>query len=140
VIRHVVIDAGSLVALVNAKDQWHEWARSQLGGIVPPILTCEAVLSEACFLAQRAHGGIEGVLGFLDRGIVESAFELKKDFRVVTKLIRRYVNVPMSFAGACLVRMSELIPDCVIFTLDTDFRIYRRHRRQMIPLLMPDEL
>ncbi len=53
--------------------------------------------------------------------------------------MRRYANVPMSLADACLVRMSELAAGCVLFTLDGDFRIYRRHRRQKIPLVIPPD-
>jgi len=49
----------------------------------------------------------------------------------------RYQSVPMSFADACLVRMSELWPKTPVFTLDSDFRIYRRNKRQSIPLIAP---
>jgi len=66
-------------------------------------------------------------------------FQLREHWREVGDLMRRYANVPMSLADACLIRMSELNADCKIWTLDNDFRIYRRHRRQRIPLLMPAE-
>ena len=46
-------------------------------------------------------------------------------------------NRPMDFADACLVRMSERYPDSQVLTLDSDFTIYRRHRREPIPVLMP---
>ena len=49
----------------------------------------------------------------------------------------RYTNVPMSLADACLVRMSELYPDSLVLTNDSDFAIYRRNRNQTIPTLMP---
>jgi predicted nucleic acid-binding protein len=137
VIPNVLVDAGPLVALVNPRDAWHEWVRSQFDEIVPPLVTCEAVLSEACFLARRAHGGTAGVLGLVDRGVVVLGFALKDHFGAVAALMRQYSNVPMSLADACLVRLSELVSDGVVLTLDGDFRIYRRHRRQKIPLLIP---
>jgi predicted nucleic acid-binding protein len=137
VIRHVVLDAGPLAALVNPRDQWHEWARAQFGEIVPPLLTCEAVISEACFLARRSDGGVNGVLGLMERGVVELSLGLKEHFAEVAALMRRYANVPMSVADACLVRLSEVVADCAVLTLDRDFRIYRRHRRQRIPLVIP---
>jgi len=139
VIRNVLLDAGPLVALVNPRDQWHEWTRAQLGEIVPPLDTCESVISEACFLARRTYGGVDGILSLVDRGVFELGIGLKEHFTEVAALIRRYANVPMSLADACLVRMSELETDCVVLTLDSDFRIYRRHGRQKIPLLMPPE-
>jgi predicted nucleic acid-binding protein len=139
VIQNVLLDAGPLAALVNPRDQRHEWARSQFGEIIPPLVTCESVISEACFLAGRAHGGVAAVLGLVECGVVELGFALKEQFGEVSALMRRYANVPMSLADACLVRMSELASDCTVLTLNADFRIYRRHRRQRIPLLMPPE-
>jgi predicted nucleic acid-binding protein len=139
VIRNVVVDAGPLAALVNSRDQWHEWARSQFDEVVPPLVTCESVLSEACFLARGTHGGVDKVLGLVERGVVTLGLSLRDHFGEVAALMRRYSNVPMSLADACLVRMSELVANCVVFTLDSDFRIYRRHGRQKIPLVMPPE-
>ena len=65
------------------------------------------------------------------------AFDLGDNFRQVSSLMKRYANVPMAMADAFLVRMSELVGDSVLLTLDGDFRIYRRHKRQKIPVLMP---
>lgn len=136
----VLLDAGPLAALVNPRDQWHEWARSQLAEIAPPLLTCESVLSEACFLARRAPGGADVLLGLVERGVIRLDFSLKEQYREVTALMRQYANVPMSLADACLVRMSELEADSVVLTLDGGFRVYRRNRRQKIPLLTPAEV
>ena len=55
----------------------------------------------------------------------------------VLKLLQKYGNVPMSLADACLVRMSETLPEPIILTTDSNFRIYRRHSRQMVPCMMP---
>ncbi len=136
-IQDVLVDAGPLAALVNPRDRWHEWVRSQFGEIVPPLVTCESVISEACFLARRTHGGVAGLLSLLDRGVLELGFALKEHVGEVSALVLRYGNVPMSLADACLVRMSELVSNSTILTLDGDFRIYRRHKRQTIPLLLP---
>jgi uncharacterized protein len=53
-------------------------------------------------------------------------------------LLRKYAVVPMSFADACLVRMTETLPDPILLTTDTDFRIYRRLGRKTIPCVLPD--
>ena len=53
------------------------------------------------------------------------------------KLIEKYSNVPMGLADACLVRMTETLPDPVILTTDQDFRVYRRHSRQVVPCMTP---
>jgi predicted nucleic acid-binding protein len=140
VIRNVLVDAGPLAALINPRDQWHDWARAQLEEIIPPLLTCEAALSEAYFLAERAKQGAGGISDFIHRDVVRLDLVLKDHFGYVAALMDRYANVPMSLADGCLVLMSELVADCVVFTLDGDFRIYRRNRRQTIPLLIPPTL
>jgi uncharacterized protein len=140
VIRNVLLDTGPLIGLIDKRDAQHAWVRSQLTEIVPPLFTCEAVLTEACFLARRNPGGVEAVLGLVERGVVELDLSLKEHFGEISVLMHRYTNVPMSLADACLVRMSELAADRLVFTLDSDFRIYRRHKRQKIPLLMPPDL
>jgi hypothetical protein len=67
------------------------------------------------------------------------AFDLQENFSPISSLIQRYANVSMSLADACLVRMSELVSDGVVFTLDHDFHIYRRHKRQKIRVLIPPD-
>jgi hypothetical protein len=52
--------------------------------------------------------------------------------------MQKYSNVPMSLADACLVRMTETYADAILLTTDTDFRIYRRHGRRVVPCVMPD--
>ncbi|HJT76894.1 MAG TPA: PIN domain-containing protein [Gemmataceae bacterium] len=138
-IRDVVVDTGPLIALLELRDQHHAWVQSQFAEIVPPLLTCEAVLTEACYLARRTRGRAQATLELFERGVVRLAFDLGANFAPVSSLIRRYANVPMSLADACLVRMSELVAGGVVFTLDCDFRIYRRHGRQKIPLVIPPD-
>lgn len=73
----------------------------------------------------------------LSRRAVVARFNLDDNVEAVVAFLRKYANVPMSFADACLVRMSETIADPLILTTDSDFRIYRRHSRQVIPVLCP---
>jgi len=75
----------------------------------------------------------------LQRGILQVEFHMERQIPAIAKLMAKYANVPMSLADACLVRMSELIPDSKVMTLDSDFHIYRRYGRQIIPLIIPDE-
>lgn len=83
-----------------------------------------------------ARGGL-ALDALLRRGSLRVAFDLAAEMESVLKLIRKYADVPMSLADACLVRMTEVLPDPVILTTDADFRIYRRHSRQIIPRVMP---
>ena len=133
--RNALVDAGFLVALLSRRDSHHQWALTQAPGHAPPWRTCEAVLSEAVHLLC-AHG-IPPLSELLRRRAVIVAFNLDNDVDPVLRLLQKYADVPISLADACLVRMTETLPDPVILTTDSDFRIYRRHSRQMVPCVMP---
>ena len=133
--RNGLVDAGFLVALLSRRDAYHRWALTQAPGHAPPWRTCEAVLSEAFHILGSR--GTPVVSALLRRRALIAAFDLDSDVESVLKLLQKYADVPMSLADACLVRMTETLPDPIILTTDSDFRIYRRHSRQMVPCLMP---
>lgn len=135
--QHVILDTGPLVAFLNSRDKYHEWALSQWALIQPPFLTCEAVVSEACFLVRAWNKGADSIFRLLERRILQISFCLADHIGPVSALLKKYGNVPITMADACLVRMAELYDGSSIITLDADFQIYRKHRRLMIPLLMP---
>jgi predicted nucleic acid-binding protein len=106
--------------------------------IEPPIFTCDAVLSEACFLLQDINGGPDAVMELVSRGIVKSDFRVMGEVDAVRTLMRKFATVPMSLADACVVRMTELEQKSIVVTLDSDFKVYRRNKRQVVPTLMPE--
>jgi predicted nucleic acid-binding protein len=134
----VIVDTGPLVAFLRRDDADHAWASTCFRGLTAPLITCDAVLSEALFLLNQSAGGASRLLDLVDRGLVVPAFDLAAEWKAVSQLLRRFEDVPMSLADACLVRMAELQDDARVFTLDSDFKVYRRHRRQIIPLLYPE--
>ena len=134
---HVVLDTGPLVAFLDRRDPFHVWATGQLHGLEPPLLTCEAVISESLFLLQDKPDGVAALLGYLSERLVEIDFDLEDHLGAVSQLLIKYQDVPMSLADACLVRMSELHDRSRVFTLDSDFKLYRRNGRQTIPLIYP---
>src|SRR3990170_9045720 len=121
----VLADAGFLIALLNRRDAHHRWAVAQSGNFAPPWSTCEAVLSETFYLLGGRGAPVMRAL--LRRGSLRPAFDLGDQLEPVLKLMEKYADVPMSLADACLVRMTETLSDSLILTLDTDFRVYRRH-------------
>ena len=133
----VVLDTGPLVALIDRRDPFHAWAADEVKLLKPPFLTCEAVIAESLFLLQNVHGGSTHVTGLMGDGYVRLDFHLDAHLVPVAELIEKYSDVPMSLADACLMRMSELHDRARVFTLDSDFKRYRRHGRQAIPLIMP---
>ena len=134
--RNVLVDAGFVVALLSSRDAHHQWAVRQASELPPPWSTCEAVLSEAYHLLREL--GTPNLGALLRRGALRVAFTLTENMEPVAKLIEKYSNIPMGFADACLVRMTETLSDPIILTTDQDFRIYRRHNRQVVPCVTPE--
>ncbi|MGI8602132.1 MAG: type II toxin-antitoxin system VapC family toxin [Verrucomicrobiales bacterium] len=132
-----LLDSGPLVAFYSTRDRFHKWAFAQFMALPPPLLTCEAVLSEACFLVERNRGRPNVILRAVREGIVQVAIQVQNEVAGLETLMRRYEDSPMSIADACLVRLSEMHPDCRVLTLDSHFTRYRRHGRHVIPLLAP---
>ena len=100
-------------------------------------LTCEAVLTEACFLISRGGGDESAAVQLVERGVLNVVCLFDAEAASISRLIRRYKNVPMSLADACLVRLVELTSQATLFTLDSDFAIYRQKGRRLIPLVAP---
>ena len=133
----VVVDTGPLVAFLNRRDGWHGWARERFEELDAPFETCEAVVAESSFLLRNLSGGSDALMALITRRLIVCTFRLDDSADRVADLMRRYENVPMSLADACLVRMSEQQPAAKILTLDADFRVYRKLGRQVIPLISP---
>lgn len=132
-----LIDTGPLAALLVGDDHQHLWAVEQSKAAPATVVTCDAVLSETSFLLKREEYGSDSLFALIERGFLRSQFDLHAEYRHLRALMRRYRNRPMSFADACLVRMAELRPEAVIWTLDRDFHVYRKNGRQTLSLVTP---
>lgn len=134
----IIIDTSPLVAFIDKSDNFHLWTVETWKKLSPPLLTCEAVIAESCFLLQNVHGGESAILSLLKAEVIQIPFNLSEEVTEIKQLMKQYQSVPMSLADACLVRMSELIRESSVFTLDSDFRIYRQYKNQVIPVIMPE--
>ena len=133
--KAVIADAGLLAGLIMRRDRHHAWAVSQARRWSPPWLTCESALSEVFFLTGTSGGA--SLEALLQRGLLEIRFDLAGEIDSVLALMEKYCEVPMSLADACIVRMTEIFAHPVVLTTDSDFRVYRRHSRQVVPCVMP---
>ena len=129
-----IADTGLLVAFANRADRYHDWAVGIASQVTDPLLTCEAVLAETAFHLQDA--GV--VLAMLDEGLVTLAFDCRDHLPQLAALAKRYADRHPDLADLCLIHMSELHPRHSLITVDRDdFRIYRRNKREAIPLICP---
>jgi uncharacterized protein len=129
-----IADTGLLVAFANRRDQYHEWALGIAERVTEPLVTCEAVLAETAF-----HLGSSAlVLAMLQDGFIRSAFVVSEHISRLAELAARYADRKPDLADLCLIRLSELHPKYPVITTDlADFRVYRRGRRETIPLIHP---
>jgi len=128
-----IADTGLLVALVRENDQYHDWAAEVAEQISWPVLTCEAVLAETAF---HLHSS-QDMLRMLRDKIVRVAFDCESEIEHLYDLAERYADRSPDLADLCLIRMSELFPRHSIVTVDSDFKVYRRNKREVIPILSP---
>ena len=133
----VIVDTGPLVALLNKNDSAHRWTVLQLQTIAPPLITCEAVLAEATYLTRQMPGARAALIEMVGEGFVTIGMALADHHSAILSMVRRYADMPMSLADACLVRLSELYPQSPVLTLDSDFTVYRKNGRQVIEVLRP---
>ncbi len=131
-----IADTGFLVAFANRTDRHHDWAVGVAERVTEPLLTCEAVLAETAFHL----GSVSLVLAMVREGLVTLAFDCREHLPQLAALAERYRDRQPDLADLCLVRMSELHPRHSVITVDRrDFRVYRRNRREAIPLICPPE-
>jgi predicted nucleic acid-binding protein len=129
-----IADTGFIVAFARANDQHHPWALDVAKEITEPLLTCEAVLAEAAFHLESSSY----VLSLVEDELVQLAFDFSENLQQLQDLARRYADRKPDLADLCLIRMSELYPRYSVITVDeSDFRVYRRNKRETIPLLCP---
>ena len=132
-----IADTGFLVAFANRRDTYHSWALEIAQRVTEPLLTCEAVLAETAFHLSS----VSLVMAFATEGLVRVEFRLNDHVRRIEELAERYADRCPDLADLCLIRMSELHPKLPVITIDVaDFRIYRRGRREAIPLIYPPRL
>lgn len=132
-----IVDTGPLVALLDRAERHHRWVSDRIEELEAPLLVCEPVLTEAMFLLARLSRAQDTLLGLLENGALRIALCVDEHTAELRSLLRKYRDQPMSLADACIVRMAELHDRHAVFTLDSDFSVYRKHGRNPLTLVSP---
>ena len=135
----VLLDTSMVVGLLDRRDAAHAVCVEALELVNRPMVTCEAVVSESCFLLNHIPGAPEQVILNLERGMFQIGFQFSASVNAVRSLMRKYSDVPIDFADACLIQMAEELDTGDILTLDSDFRHYRWRKSKPFNLLIPLE-
>lgn len=136
--ERAIVDTGPLVAFFDRDEERHAWATDTFHRMRGPLLTCEPVVTEAAFLLRAWPSAQDKLLDWVAKGTLGIPFVLAGEAESVRRLRRKYHDVPMSLADACLVRMAEMFDGWQVCTLDGGFRVYRKHGDVPIPLIAPE--
>ena len=121
------------MAFLARKDRYHRWAVNLASSLEVPLVTCEAVLAEAAYHVQDTSK----VLALVRAGLVRVDFDATSALPRLEDLAEQFADRSPGLADLCLICLSEKYPDWPVITVDGDFRVYRRFKRQAIPVLMP---
>lgn len=132
-----ICDTGPLVAYLNRHDPWHGWAVTVMKQVRPPLLTCEAVVTEVAYFLREDGVAVDPLFQLLERDVIRVNFDLSTQWPRMRTLMTRYQQ--MDLADAAIVVMSETHSRSQVLTVDrTDFSVYRRNDRQVIRFIAPE--
>ncbi len=133
----VILDTGPLVAYLDKRQEHHAWAVEEFDGLSGHVVSCEAVITEGCFLLAGHEQALAKIADYLQRGVIKLVFSLAANHSRVFALMRKYADTPMALADACLLCMAQERPRARFFTLDSDFTIYRLKGGKPVPRIAP---
>ena len=133
--KPVLLDTGAIVALLDRSEKYHEACAKTVQGLYRPLITCEAVIAESCYLLRNLRGASEAVIENVVAGVFQVPFQLSRDAPGVKQILRKYRDRKIHFAGACLIQLADELRTGEILTLDRDFAIYRWGRNKTFQIL-----
>ena len=135
--RAAIVDTGPLVAFLDRGERYHAWTVEQVQSLDVPLLVCEPVLAEAMYLLSGQFKAQDALFGLFAGGALRIGFQVNEHVEALRALQRKYRDRPISLADACIVRMAEMYGRHLIFTLDSDFTVYRKNGREPLELILP---
>jgi uncharacterized protein len=123
------------VALLDRSERHHRACVGALRDNPASLVTCEAVIAESCYLLRGLSGAADAVLENVERKVFDVRIRLDDCCSAVRRHMKRYERQPMDLADACLVELAARLQVGRIFTLDSDFRVYRWGKNRSFDLL-----
>jgi len=136
-VKPVLLDTGVIVALLDRSERYHRPCIRALEALEQPLATCEAVIAESCYLLRGIPGAAETVLANVEQGIFQLPFQLNRAAAPIRSILRKYRDVPVALADACLIHLADELDTGEILTLDNDFARYRWRRNRPFQMLIP---
>ena len=134
--KAALLDTGVIVALLDRSEKHNAQCRNVIAELQQPLVTCEAVIAESCYLLRQVSGAAEAILENVVRGIFQVPFQLSRSVTPVQNIMRKYQDQPADFADACLIHLADELNTGEILTLDRDFELYRWRKTRTFQLLV----
>lgn len=134
--KPTLLDTGVIVGLLDRSEIYHPRCVAALEALEGPLVTCEAVIAESCYLLRKLGGAVDAVLENVELGIFQIPFQLSRSPHLIRRVMQKYQDVGMDFADACLVQLADELNTGDILTLDRDFESYRWRRTRPFHLLV----
>ena len=138
--KPVLLDTGVIVALLDRSEKFHKTCAQTVREVEAPLVTCEAVITESCYLLRNLSGASEAVIENITAGIFQVPFQLSRDTAGVKQVLRKYKDRKIDLADACLIRLADQFGTADILTLDQDFTIYRWGKNKPFRMLLSTDL
>lgn len=135
--KPILLDSGVVVALLDRSERHHSACVDTLESIAAPLVTCEAVIAESCYLLRDCRGAADAILANVAAGVFQIPFQLSRSAAPVRRILHKYRDREVDFADACLIHMANELGTGDVLTLDGDFRIYRWGSNKIFRLLVP---
>lgn len=126
-----------IVGLLDRTEKYHAQCMAAIEGLDQPLVTCEAVIAESCYLLRKFPGAAGAVLENVEQRVFQLPFQLTQSANEIKAIMRKYRTMPADFADACLVHLADILDTSSILTLDSDFLSYRWRRTRHFELLIP---
>ena len=123
--KPILVDASVIVASLVKTEKHHQVCAEAIRQAEGALLTCDAVIVESCHLLRHIDGAAEVILANVTAGLLQIPFQLSRDSDPVRSIMKKYRDLRIDLADACLIRMAEEFETGDILTLDRDFVIYR---------------
>ena len=134
--KPVLLDTGVIVALLDRSESAHHACAEAVNELQAPLITCEAVIAESCYLLRNLRGAPEVIIENVASGIFQIPFQLSREAAGVRQILRKYKDRKIDLADACLIRLADEFESAQILTLDQDFTIYRWGKNKPFHILL----
>lgn len=126
----ILVDSSLLIAFYNSADSYHAQVVDFFTNCTSELITTTACVTEVMYFLAPNWRVQNVFLSHLATQVYKCEPLLPEDFTRIVELNTQYASLPGDFADLSLVVISERLNIAAIATLDKDFDIYRRYRRQ----------